>query len=75
MPPLRRHRARPFRWRGGTGSGYYMSELLVSAGDRSAALAHFLEALSSGDRDQLRRMLRGRRGWELPDLEKARAQV
>lgn len=35
-----------------------MGELLVGVPDRSAALAHFLEALSAAERDQLRRMLR-----------------
>lgn len=39
-----------------------MSELLVGVPDRPAALAHFLEALPAADRDQLRRMLRGRKG-------------
>lgn len=37
-----------------------MGELLVGVGDRPAALAHFLESLPAADRDQLRRMLRGR---------------
>jgi predicted transcriptional regulator len=37
-----------------------MGELLVGVGDRPAALAHFLQALPPADRDQLRRMLRGR---------------
>jgi predicted transcriptional regulator len=37
-----------------------MGELLVAVGDRPVALAHFLQALPAADRDQLRRMLRGR---------------
>ena len=37
-----------------------MGQLLVGARDRPAALAHFIESLNPGDRDQLRRMLRGR---------------
>ena len=37
-----------------------MGQLLVGARDRPAALAHFIESLNAGDRDQLRRMLRGR---------------
>lgn len=37
-----------------------MSELLVGVADRPAALAHFLQTLPAADRDQLRRMLRGR---------------
>ena len=37
-----------------------MGQLLVGARDRPAALAHFVESLNPGDRDQLRRMLRGR---------------
>ena len=36
-----------------------MRDLLGNVADRPAALAHFLEALSTTDRDQLRRMLRG----------------
>jgi predicted transcriptional regulator len=37
-----------------------MGEFLVKAGDRPAALAHFLEALPPSDRAQLRRLLQGR---------------
>lgn len=37
-----------------------MGQLLVGARDRPAALAHFIESLTPADRDQLRRMLRGR---------------
>jgi predicted transcriptional regulator len=36
-----------------------MQDLLTRVGDRPAALAHFVEALPVGDRDQLRRVLRG----------------
>lgn len=39
-----------------------MGQLLVGARDRPAALAHFIESLNAGDRDQLRRMLRARPG-------------
>jgi len=35
-----------------------MGELLVNAGDRPAALGHFLRGLPAADRDQLRRLLR-----------------
>ncbi|MGH9267295.1 MAG: BlaI/MecI/CopY family transcriptional regulator [Acidimicrobiales bacterium] len=34
-----------------------MREMLSAAADRPAALSHFLESLSTGDRAQLRRML------------------
>lgn len=36
-----------------------MQALLVRVGDRSATLTRFVEALPPGDRDQLRRVLRG----------------
>jgi predicted transcriptional regulator len=36
-----------------------MQDLLTRVADRPAALAHFVEALPPGDRDQLRRALRG----------------
>lgn len=39
-----------------------MGQVLVGARDRHSALAHFVETLSPSDRDQLRRMLRGRPG-------------
>jgi predicted transcriptional regulator len=35
-----------------------MEELLAAAGNRSAALSHFLAAIDPADRDQLRRLLR-----------------
>ena len=35
-----------------------MQSLLTHVGDRPAALAHFVESLPPGDRDQLRRVLR-----------------
>jgi predicted transcriptional regulator len=38
-----------------------MEELLAAAGNRSAALGHFLDALDPADRDQLRRLLRQQR--------------
>jgi predicted transcriptional regulator len=37
-----------------------MSDMLTRVANRPAALAHFLESLGDADRDQLRRMLRGR---------------
>lgn len=39
-----------------------MSELLVSVGDRTTALGHFVEELDPADLAQLRRMLRRRTG-------------
>ena len=36
-----------------------MRDLLARVGDRPAALAHFVETLAPGDRDQLRRVLQG----------------
>jgi len=36
-----------------------MGEVLVGAGDRPAALSHFVRRLSGADRAQLRRMLKG----------------
>ena len=36
-----------------------MQELLTRVGDRPTALAYFVESLPAGDRDQLRRVLRG----------------
>lgn len=36
-----------------------MQDLLTRVGDRPTALAHFVESLPPGDRDQLRRVLRG----------------
>ena len=38
-----------------------MRTILETAGDRSAALSHFLEALAPGDRVRLRRMLESHR--------------
>jgi len=38
-----------------------MEELLTAAGNRSAALSHFLDAIDPADRDQLRRLLRQQR--------------
>jgi predicted transcriptional regulator len=38
-----------------------MEELLAAAGNRSAALNHFLDAIDPADRDQLRRLLRRQR--------------
>lgn len=38
-----------------------MSDVLGSAADRTAVLAGFIEGLPRGDRDQLRRLLLGRR--------------
>ena len=35
-----------------------MNELLGDVGDRSAALAHFLDGLSAGERTRLRRLLK-----------------
>jgi predicted transcriptional regulator len=34
-----------------------MEELLARAGNRSAVLSHFLDAMDPADRDQLRRLL------------------
>ncbi len=39
-----------------------MSEVLVSASDRPAVLARFLDSLRATDRDQLRRLLRSETG-------------
>jgi predicted transcriptional regulator len=39
-----------------------MADLLVDAGDRPAALGHFLRGLPAADRDQLRRLLRSPHG-------------
>lgn len=39
-----------------------MEKVLQAATDRPTALAHFVEALSASDRDQLRRMLQRRTG-------------
>ncbi len=38
-----------------------MEGLLARAGNRSAALSHFLDAIDPADRDQLRRLLRQQR--------------
>jgi len=39
-----------------------MEDLLARAGNRSAVLSHFLDAIDPADRDQLRRLLRQQRG-------------
>jgi predicted transcriptional regulator len=38
-----------------------MEELLARAGNRSAVLSHFLDAIDPADRDQLRRLLKQQR--------------
>lgn len=38
-----------------------MEELLAAAGNRSAALSHFVDAMDPADRDQLRRLLKQQR--------------
>jgi len=38
-----------------------MEELLARAGNRSAVLGHFLDAIDPADRDQLRRLLKQQR--------------